>query len=235
MACCLMAPSHYPNQCWFVIKIFWLSFHSNVYLNTQDNNPQVVFRPGDNELKSQKGRIYYSWNGVSLSLSTNRTWCKIQGSTPTEKKCCSLAIINRVHVRGKANDCPESESGAWNIVASRMASLRGGSVRQQSQYGMEFKSHRQIKKYHNRATVNWVDVYGSGNDGDVYGSGDDCLEYESGTCNIIKSWKCFPHHWPVVRRIHQSPVCSPHKGPVMWSLDICWCWPEQASAWGGQG
>ena len=29
--------------------------------------------------------------------------------------------------------------------------------------------------------------------------------------DVIK-WKHFPHHWPFVRGIHQSPVNSPHKG-----------------------
>ena len=146
MACCPKAPSHYPNQCWFtIIKILWLSSHSNVYLNTQDNYPQVVFRPGDNELKSQKG--------VNILFME---WCKPQSLYKQNmmqnsrfhtnwKKCCSLTIINRVHVRGKANDWLEYESGAWNIVASRMVPLRSGSVRQQWQYGMEFKSHRKIK------------------------------------------------------------------------------------------
>ena len=39
MACCLMAPSHY--QCWLTInKVLWHWFQGNVYLNTQDINPQ---------------------------------------------------------------------------------------------------------------------------------------------------------------------------------------------------
>ena len=29
----------------------------------------------------------------------------------------------------------------------------------------------------------------------------------------------FSDHWPFVRGIHRSPVDSPHKGPVIWSLD----------------
>ena len=41
--------------------------------------------------------------------------------------------------------------------------------------------------------------------------------------DVIK-WKHFPHYWPFVRRIHRSPVNSPHKGQwrgaLMFSL-IC--------------
>ena len=44
MAYCLTAPSHYLNQCCPAINtIMWHSFLSDVYLNTQDINPQVVF------------------------------------------------------------------------------------------------------------------------------------------------------------------------------------------------
>ena len=58
MASCLMAPSHYLDQCW--LTILWLSFQGNVYLNTQDINPKLCLKmtymksqpplPGDNEL-----------------------------------------------------------------------------------------------------------------------------------------------------------------------------------------
>ena len=42
MACCLVAPSHYLNQCWLAINdILCYSFHGCVYLITQDINPQV--------------------------------------------------------------------------------------------------------------------------------------------------------------------------------------------------
>ena len=61
MACCLMAPSHYLNQCWLKInEILQHPFQGNVYLNTQNINPQVVLEfahlksqprlPGNNEL-----------------------------------------------------------------------------------------------------------------------------------------------------------------------------------------
>ena len=43
--------------------------------------------------------------------------------------------------------------------------------------------------------------------------------------DVIK-WKHFPHYWPFVRGIHQSPVNSPHKGQwrraSMFSLICAW-------------
>ena len=43
--------------------------------------------------------------------------------------------------------------------------------------------------------------------------------------NIIK-WKYFPRYWSFVRRIHRSPVNSPHKcqwrGALMFSLNCAW-------------
>ena len=43
MACCPMAPSHYLNQHWLIInEAVWHLFQGNIYLNTQDINPQIV-------------------------------------------------------------------------------------------------------------------------------------------------------------------------------------------------
>ena len=43
--------------------------------------------------------------------------------------------------------------------------------------------------------------------------------------DVIK-WKYFPRYWPFVRRIHRSPVNSPHKGQwrrgLMFSLICVW-------------
>ena len=39
----------------------------------------------------------------------------------------------------------------------------------------------------------------------------------------------FQHYWPFARKIHQSPVDSPQKGPVMWSLDF---YPRPVLAFG---
>ena len=43
--------------------------------------------------------------------------------------------------------------------------------------------------------------------------------------DVIK-WKHFPRHWPFVRRIHRSPVNSPHKGQwsgaLLFSLICAW-------------
>ena len=35
----------------------------------------------------------------------------------------------------------------------------------------------------------------------------------------VMIWKHFPHYWPFVSKIHQSPVFSRHKGPLIRILD----------------
>ena len=49
-----------------------------------------------------------------------------------------------------------------------------------------------------------------------------CGQYHD---DVIK-WKHFPRYWPFVRRIHRSPVNSPHKGQwrgaLMFSLISAW-------------
>ena len=53
--------------------------------------------------------------------------------------------------------------------------------------------------------------------------------------DVIK-WKHFPRYWPFVRRIHRSPVNSPHKGQwrgaLMFSLIYAWTngWVNNRSA-----
>ena len=43
--------------------------------------------------------------------------------------------------------------------------------------------------------------------------------------DVIK-WKHFPRYWPFVRRIHRSPVNSPHKGQWRGALmfSLIWIW-----------
>ena len=42
----------------------------------------------------------------------------------------------------------------------------------------------------------------------------------------VMKWKQFPHYWPFVRKIHRSPLNSPHKGQwreaLMFSLICAW-------------
>ena len=51
--------------------------------------------------------------------------------------------------------------------------------------------------------------------------------------DVIK-WKYFSRYWPFVRRIHRSPVNSPHKGPrrgaLMFSLICAW-----TNSWSNNG
>ena len=61
--------------------------------------------------------------------------------------------------------------------------------------------------------------------GAISSHGANCIHLISKTAHddVIK-WKHFPRYWPFVRRIHRSPVTSPHKGQwrgaLMFSL-IC--------------
>ena len=52
-----------------------------------------------------------------------------------------------------------------------------------------------------------------------------CLDLDLPHDDVIK-WKHFPCYWPFVRRIHRSPVNSPHKGQwrgaFMFSLICVW-------------
>ena len=62
MACCRAAPSHYVNQCWFIMnEILWHSFQGNVYWNTvhwntQDVNLKVVFEMYTFEITATSAR-----------------------------------------------------------------------------------------------------------------------------------------------------------------------------------
>ena len=44
--------------------------------------------------------------------------------------------------------------------------------------------------------------------------------YISEASSCLTPWKRFLHYWPFVRRIHRSPVDSPHKEPVMLSFYV---------------
>ena len=52
-----------------------------------------------------------------------------------------------------------------------------------------------------------------------------CLRHARFHDDVIK-WKHFPRNWPFVRRIHRSPVNSPHKGQwrgaLMFTLICVW-------------
>ena len=60
--------------------------------------------------------------------------------------------------------------------------------------------------------------------GMMQGHGVDCqyIQINPGSWlhdDVIK-WKHFPRYWPFVRRIHRSPVNSPHKGPWRGALMV---------------
>ena len=56
---------------------------------------------------------------------------------------------------------------------------------------------------------------------EIFGQKVNCLEHI-----LFIKWKHFPRYWPFLRRIHRSPVDSPHKGQwhgaLMFSLICAW-------------
>ena len=53
MACCLMAPSHYMNQCWLIIKgVLWHSFGFKFIRGAHELNPWLVFGDYTFEIKN---------------------------------------------------------------------------------------------------------------------------------------------------------------------------------------
>ena len=47
-----------------------------------------------------------------------------------------------------------------------------------------------------------------------------CISKKYRNNGDIMAWNHFPHYWPFVRGIHQSPVASPYKGPVMRTFGV---------------
>ena len=81
---CLMAPSHYLNQCWLTINmILWHSFQGDVNLNTQNIN--VVFEihrfeitatsPGD-ELAMLAFKYMSTWQWATCKETWHDQTCK---------------------------------------------------------------------------------------------------------------------------------------------------------------
>ena len=61
MACCLMAPSHYPNQCWLIIsQVLWHSSEGNFTGNVWDISPWY-------ELQGTLSIQYYWWFSQGLT------------------------------------------------------------------------------------------------------------------------------------------------------------------------
>ena len=68
MACCLMALSHYLNQCWLIIKgVLWYSLGNNFTGSAHELNLQHVFR--DYTLKITTTPLMCQWSYCSLVLS----------------------------------------------------------------------------------------------------------------------------------------------------------------------
>ena len=73
MACCLMAPSHYLNQCWLIInEVLWHSLEDRFAGNAQDSYPWYEFD--------------YYWTKITAAFSmgewVKKAWCQICHHSP---------------------------------------------------------------------------------------------------------------------------------------------------------
>ena len=98
MACCLTAPSHYLNQCWFNDSKFrWHSYEGNLTQDTlainllyylENNESKFSIKsPRANELK-----LYMGCFSEFKVWSTYRTLCVVALS------CCSRLLCNRIQL-----------------------------------------------------------------------------------------------------------------------------------------
>ena len=83
MACCLMAPSHYLNQCWLIIsKVQWHSFEGNFTIDTSAINHW-------NYLENYLSKILFK--------SPRGQWVKA-GTQQTSFRCRSGILHDPIHL-----------------------------------------------------------------------------------------------------------------------------------------
>ena len=80
MACCLKAPSHYPNQYWLIIsKVLWLSCEGNFTRDTPITNHKNLF-------ETHMSKIPFKF--------PRPQWVKVQIQTAlTQHRACSHTIL----------------------------------------------------------------------------------------------------------------------------------------------
>ena len=124
MACCLTAPSHYLNQCWLNIhKILWNLLQGNIYLNTQDITPPVMFEiytfditataPRGQHICVSKLTIICSDNGLSPGRHQAIIWANAEilliGPLGTNFNEISI----KIHTFSFKKICLKMSSGKW--------------------------------------------------------------------------------------------------------------------------
>ena len=78
MACCLMAPCHYLNQCWLIIKsVLWHSPETNFTKSAHKLNPKYVFQDNTFKITSTCSRGQWVKFGAYLMVASSWhiLWC----------------------------------------------------------------------------------------------------------------------------------------------------------------
>ena len=100
MACCLMAPSHYLNQCWLIISgVKWRSSEVNfiriLKIQIHEVSLKIVlltsfplFLPGPNELKSSPLQPIHYFLFILQTLSSILLTISWITQTPVSGSCC---------------------------------------------------------------------------------------------------------------------------------------------------
>ena len=84
LACCLMAPSHYLNQCWLIFsKVQWHSVEGDL---TKDSSPINQW----NKLKKYLSRIVFKSNRGQCVNPEASDWCQHGGCIELDPSSCVL-------------------------------------------------------------------------------------------------------------------------------------------------
>ena len=87
MACCLVAPSHYLNQCWVVISgVLWYSPEGNFRGNAQDNYSWYEFPNYKLKITAAPPKV----QGVNSLGPSDAIWRQRSGSTLARVMACCL-------------------------------------------------------------------------------------------------------------------------------------------------
>ena len=116
MACCLMAPSHYLNQCWLNIYVaLWHSAENVFTRNAQDIYPWYQFENDKTSNTSSRGQ----WVNLSPLRSSNNPLKAITGGTSqpsVTEISLNVADLNFLSNLPEANEL--SEAGHWLFIIS---------------------------------------------------------------------------------------------------------------------
>ena len=124
MACCLTAPSHYLNQCWFLMsEVLWHSCEGNFVVNTRSTDKwnefkkKIVFpelpehRPGVNEFTASE-KCYKTHISILMSCFVTTSMMQplmtMQPFPPQnmQRKVPRIAMDNNTYLKCRWLTCP---------------------------------------------------------------------------------------------------------------------------------